>query len=491
MGVLPDRLRLFDRLTGAQLLYYSGVLRGLDARTVRERSADLIAAFGLEDARRPARRRLLGRHDQEDRARVRHDPLAAAARARRAVRVGRPGLGGEPHRDPRALRRGRRHRRALEPRHGPHRAGLRLRGDHRRRTGARIGHRSTRCVQGRPSRTGSSSSPAGARLRRAWSGCTVSPTEAAPARRTSSVAAPGRSSASSSASSTGSASRRCCSSALVGLRFVDDVSFVRDVLDRGGRCDRGRGSSCSRSSSAVDDTMDPRRFAFFGLPDRTLALGLAVAAIVGVPALVLAIVLLGTVVTWSRGVRRDDARDPRGRARVRDLPARSPESPRRSPRFLLATRRAREVMRRASACCSSCMAAPLHRGADHARLGELRTRPARRHRRRARLDPARRRVRRARRRRSRAVGRGRPQAPHRRGAPLVPALDGLAGARRADAGDARPRGVGESYRGLGWFDRMPHGADRRDRRAQHHLLVPRRALLGLAHHGPDRAAARR
>jgi ABC-2 type transport system ATP-binding protein len=50
IGVLPDRLRLFDRLTGAQLLFYSGTLRGLDARTVRERSADLIAAFGLEDA---------------------------------------------------------------------------------------------------------------------------------------------------------------------------------------------------------------------------------------------------------------------------------------------------------------------------------------------------------------------------------------------------------------------------------------------------------
>jgi ABC-2 type transport system ATP-binding protein len=50
MGVLPDRLRLFDRLTGAQLLYYSGMLRGLDATTVRERSADLTMAFGLEDA---------------------------------------------------------------------------------------------------------------------------------------------------------------------------------------------------------------------------------------------------------------------------------------------------------------------------------------------------------------------------------------------------------------------------------------------------------
>ncbi|WP_241985682.1 MULTISPECIES: ABC transporter ATP-binding protein [Cryobacterium] len=50
IGVLPDRLRLFDRLTGAQLLYYSGVLRGLDHVTVRQRSADLAAAFGLEDA---------------------------------------------------------------------------------------------------------------------------------------------------------------------------------------------------------------------------------------------------------------------------------------------------------------------------------------------------------------------------------------------------------------------------------------------------------
>ncbi|WP_375388327.1 ABC transporter ATP-binding protein [uncultured Amnibacterium sp.] len=50
IGVLPDALRLFDRLSGAQLLHYSGVLRGLDASTVRQRTADLVAAFGLEDA---------------------------------------------------------------------------------------------------------------------------------------------------------------------------------------------------------------------------------------------------------------------------------------------------------------------------------------------------------------------------------------------------------------------------------------------------------
>ena len=50
MGVLPDRLRLFDRLTGRQLLYYAGVLRGLPADTVRERITDLASSFGLDEA---------------------------------------------------------------------------------------------------------------------------------------------------------------------------------------------------------------------------------------------------------------------------------------------------------------------------------------------------------------------------------------------------------------------------------------------------------
>lgn len=50
MGVLPDRLRLFDRLTGAQLLFYAGVLRGMDEATVRSRTNDLAHAFGLEES---------------------------------------------------------------------------------------------------------------------------------------------------------------------------------------------------------------------------------------------------------------------------------------------------------------------------------------------------------------------------------------------------------------------------------------------------------
>ncbi|SEH75809.1 MULTISPECIES: ABC transporter ATP-binding protein [unclassified Leifsonia] len=50
VGVLPDKLRLFDRLTGAQFLRYAGTLRGLSAKTVRARTTDLAAAFGIEDA---------------------------------------------------------------------------------------------------------------------------------------------------------------------------------------------------------------------------------------------------------------------------------------------------------------------------------------------------------------------------------------------------------------------------------------------------------
>jgi ABC-2 type transport system ATP-binding protein len=50
MGVLPDRLRTFDRLTGRQLLYYTGMLRGMKAGVVADRTADLAGALDLDDA---------------------------------------------------------------------------------------------------------------------------------------------------------------------------------------------------------------------------------------------------------------------------------------------------------------------------------------------------------------------------------------------------------------------------------------------------------
>jgi ABC-2 type transport system ATP-binding protein len=47
LGVLPDQLRLFDRLTGAEFLHHAGALRGLDRDTITHRIDDLVAAFGL------------------------------------------------------------------------------------------------------------------------------------------------------------------------------------------------------------------------------------------------------------------------------------------------------------------------------------------------------------------------------------------------------------------------------------------------------------
>ena len=54
IGVLPDRLRLFDRLSGQELLTYTGLLRGMDKATVAERSRDLLQALGLTDDSRKA-----------------------------------------------------------------------------------------------------------------------------------------------------------------------------------------------------------------------------------------------------------------------------------------------------------------------------------------------------------------------------------------------------------------------------------------------------
>ena len=47
LGILPDGVRLFDRLTGAQLITYAGLLRGMDRATVAERTTDLLQALGL------------------------------------------------------------------------------------------------------------------------------------------------------------------------------------------------------------------------------------------------------------------------------------------------------------------------------------------------------------------------------------------------------------------------------------------------------------
>jgi len=50
MGVLPDGLRLFERLSGPELLSYLGRLRGLPAETVTARATELIAVLDLDEA---------------------------------------------------------------------------------------------------------------------------------------------------------------------------------------------------------------------------------------------------------------------------------------------------------------------------------------------------------------------------------------------------------------------------------------------------------
>ncbi|MGB3413639.1 MAG: ABC transporter ATP-binding protein [Microbacteriaceae bacterium] len=48
LGVMPDRFLLFDRLTGWQMLYYAGILRGMKHDAVILRSQELVRLFGLE-----------------------------------------------------------------------------------------------------------------------------------------------------------------------------------------------------------------------------------------------------------------------------------------------------------------------------------------------------------------------------------------------------------------------------------------------------------
>src|SRR5690625_1394754 len=50
LGVLVDGAVVFPRLTGAQLITYSGLLRGMDSDVVAERVPDLLRVMDLEEA---------------------------------------------------------------------------------------------------------------------------------------------------------------------------------------------------------------------------------------------------------------------------------------------------------------------------------------------------------------------------------------------------------------------------------------------------------
>ncbi|WP_093182660.1 ABC transporter ATP-binding protein [Sanguibacter gelidistatuariae] len=50
LGILPDGMATFDRLTGTQFVTYAGLLRGMDRATVTARTADLLAALDLRES---------------------------------------------------------------------------------------------------------------------------------------------------------------------------------------------------------------------------------------------------------------------------------------------------------------------------------------------------------------------------------------------------------------------------------------------------------
>jgi len=49
VGVLPDGLRLFDRLSGSELVRYTGRLRGVARTALDTRIPQLLDALGLTD----------------------------------------------------------------------------------------------------------------------------------------------------------------------------------------------------------------------------------------------------------------------------------------------------------------------------------------------------------------------------------------------------------------------------------------------------------
>jgi ABC-2 type transport system ATP-binding protein len=50
LGALPDGVRMFDRLSGPELLAYTGLLRAMDPATVDQRAAELLDVLALTEA---------------------------------------------------------------------------------------------------------------------------------------------------------------------------------------------------------------------------------------------------------------------------------------------------------------------------------------------------------------------------------------------------------------------------------------------------------
>ena len=94
IGVVPAEARLFDRLSGEELLEYAGRLRGLPRRPGALASRSAAGRIRPGRGRQAAGRRLLDWHAQEGRTRLRADPQPAGVVSGRAAGGRGPGVRG-------------------------------------------------------------------------------------------------------------------------------------------------------------------------------------------------------------------------------------------------------------------------------------------------------------------------------------------------------------------------------------------------------------
>lgn len=87
--------------------------------------------------------------------------------------------------------------------------------------------------------------------------------------------------------------------ALIGARLVPDIAAVHSVIVVVGAIILS-GFLLLPLVFGVDDTLEPQKFALFGIPVRTLAVGLLLSGLIGVPAIALTACCAATIVTWSR-----------------------------------------------------------------------------------------------------------------------------------------------------------------------------------------------
>jgi ABC-2 type transport system permease protein len=88
--------------------------------------------------------------------------------------------------------------------------------------------------------------------------------------------------------------------ALVALRIQPDLELARTGVVLGGTLLVAGWAIVPVLLFGIDPTLDPSRFATYAVPERQLATGLALAALIGLPGAATVLLALGSVVTWSR-----------------------------------------------------------------------------------------------------------------------------------------------------------------------------------------------